>query len=358
MTKIIRNTKFRLDPFADGGSKRSVQIQQLYQENNLLNEGDDFVLPKGLKLTRLIILSLRAIKFIHRYYPKRIGGIRKYITLIKYYALRLPVVMDKYIDQDVVFSWENTTDRDLLYLLKATGKRVIALPHNIESLVRSHSIIGLNDEVENLKHCDVVFTIAKEEAWLLRLLGLNAHYLPYYPPQEAVVYFERIRKQRELLQHKAQKHFLLLGSATNTPTRAGMQSLIDFFTSKDFNYQISVAGYGTESLRQIAHPNMVYRGTLTNDELEDLLVHVDALLIYQPPTTGSLTRIPEMLIAGVPIFVNFDAARDYHHVEDVMMYNSLEELFARLNDFTPHMAKYWVRDAEAEKEFVRIITSV
>ena len=33
MSTIVCNTKFKLDPFADGGSKRSVQIRQLYEEN-------------------------------------------------------------------------------------------------------------------------------------------------------------------------------------------------------------------------------------------------------------------------------------------------------------------------------------
>lgn len=354
MSTIVCNTKFKLDSFADGGSKRSVQIRQWYEGQGLSYVEDTFVLPKNLGARQLVELALRAVCFVWNHYPQKVCGLSSYIALIKYYALRIPIVYDKYKDKDVIFSWENTNDRNMLYLMKATGHKVIGLPHNIESLVRSHSVESLRDEVENLKHCDVVFTIAKEEAWLLRLLGLNAHYLPYYPPREAVAYFETVRKKREKRSTNEQKHFLLLGSATNFPTRDGMQTLVNYAAKSDMDFQLSVAGYGTESLRKFQHPNIHFLGTLSTESLELLLENVDALLIYQPPTTGSLTRIPEMLIAGIPIFVNFDAARDYHHVEDVVEYSSLEDLFARLEDFVPHQAKRLERNEVTEKEFMDI----
>lgn len=352
MSTIVCNTKFKLDPFADGGSKRSVQLRQIYEESGLSYVEDAFVLPKGLSTWQLTKFAFRAMCFIHRHYPCRIKSVRRYVSLVKYYALRIPIVLDKYKDQDVIFSWENTNDRDMLYLMKATGHKVIGLPHNIESLVRSHSVQALDAEVANLRHCDVVLTIAKEEAWLLRLLGLNAHYLPYYPPREAVAYFEAIRQKRDNRPANEQKHFLLLGSATNPPTRDGMQTLVNYAAHSNMDFQLSVAGYGTESLRKVTHPNIHFLGTLSTESLETLLESVDALLIYQPPTTGSLTRIPEMLIAGIPVFVNFDAARDYHHVEDVFEYSSFDDLFIRLGDFVPHQAKRLERNLSAEREFV------
>lgn len=358
MSTIVCNTKFKLDPFADGGSKRSVQIRQWYEGQGLSYVEDTFVLPKNLGVLQLVKLALRAVCFVWNHYPQKVCGLSSYIALIKYYALRIPIVYDKYKDKDVIFSWENTNDRNMLYLMKATGHKVIGIPHNIESLVRSHSVESLRDEVENLKHCDVVFTIAKEETWLLRLLGLNAHYLPYYPPHEAVAYFETVRKKREKRSTNEQKHFLLLGSATNSPTRDGMQTLVNYAARYDIGFRLSVAGYGTECLRKLQHPNIHFLGTLSTESLESLLENVDALLIYQPPTTGSLTRIPEMLIAGIPVFANFDATRDYHHVTDVEEYSSLEDLLGKLKKFVPHQAKYWRRYEEIEKDCMEIVRTL
>ena len=162
MKQIVCHTKFKLDPFSDGGSKRSVQIREILQNNGIPYVDDPFLLPKDASKVQLARWALRAIGFIRKHYPGRIRSLSAYVRLIKYYALRIPIVMDKYKDQDVAFLWENTNDRDMLYLLKATGHRVIGLPHNIESLVRSKSVASLSSEVANLKHCDSVFAISKE----------------------------------------------------------------------------------------------------------------------------------------------------------------------------------------------------
>ena len=72
MKKIICNTKFQLNPFGDGGSKRSVQIRHLYEEYGFQIEEDAFLLPKGLRFFELLKLSFRSIRFIHKHYPFKI----------------------------------------------------------------------------------------------------------------------------------------------------------------------------------------------------------------------------------------------------------------------------------------------
>ena len=336
MNKVICNTKFRLDPFADGGSKRSVQIREILQTSGIEYEDDSFTLPKGLKADKLIQLAFRSFAFIWRYYPKkRIHSFPHFIKLIKYYALRLPIVYDKYVNKDIVFLWENTNDRDLVYLLKATGHRAIGLPHNIESLVHSQTTDGLKEELDCLKECDAVYTISKEETWLLRLFGLNAHYLPYYPPKDVEVFLKGIKEKRNKRSSKDCKQFTILGSATNIHTRLGMQQIIDCIASRNVSFDLSIAGYGTESLIVPNNPRLFFKGTLSNDELENLLVSVDGIIIYQPPTTGALTRIAEMQVAGIPVFANFDACRDYHNIDGVYLYDSFDDLLLILNSFNP-----------------------
>ena len=55
--------------------------------------------------------------------------------MILTYALRIPVIYDKYKGQNVTFIWENTNDVASLYLMKAAGAKIIGYPHNLESLV-------------------------------------------------------------------------------------------------------------------------------------------------------------------------------------------------------------------------------
>lgn len=354
MKRIVCNTRFKLDPFSDGGSKRSVQIREILDKNGVPYTDDAFALPKNASRTQLVRWSLRAISFIRRHYPKgAIKSLSHYIWLVKYYALRIPVVLDKYKNEDVAFLWENTKDRDMLYLLKATGNPVIGMPHNIESLVNSHSIKALEKEVLNLRHCDFAFAISKEEAWLLRLLGMKAFYLPFYPPKDVQVFLSSIRQKREQREPNSIRKYALLGSATNIPTRSGMQALVDFASTQDLPFDFYVAGYGTESLRQVSHPHISFLGTLSNEELDKMLVKVDGIIIYQPPTTGALTRIPEMLLAGIPVYANFDAARNYFNVNGVVTYHSFEELLSLLGTAMPSAPAGYERDLSAEDLFIK-----
>ena len=357
MKQLICYTKFKLDPFSDGGSKRSVQIRELLQERGISFIDDFFTLPKNASICKLAKWAFRATSFIHRHYPVRIKSISKYLRLIKYYALRIPAVLDRYADRDVDFLWENTNDRDIVFLLKATGHRVIGLPHNIESLVHGKSAKKLEEEVNCLRHCDAVFAISKEETWLLRLLGLNAHYLPYYPPKEVDSFLISIRGKRELRRSNSRKIYSLLGSATNIPTRSGMQALINFAATKELPFDLLVAGYGTESLKNVSHSSISFLGTLSTEELENMLVEVDGVIIYQPPTTGSLTRIPEMLLAGVPVFANFDAARNYFGISGITLYSSFNDLIDRLNAHVPFCFNSPIREESAETEFLNYLAN-
>lgn len=356
MKKIICHTKFKLDSFGDGGSRRSMQIRDLLAKNGFAFEDDDFVLPKETTKRQLVRWTIRAMKFIRRHYPKRrIKSLSDYIRMVKYYALRLPSVYDKYVQQDVVFLWENTTDCDMLYLLKATGRKVFAMPHNIESLVFDHSIDALTKEVAGLKLCDGVFAISKEETWLLRLLGVKAYYLPYFPPKEVEAHLLMIRNRREHRRTNERKKYLLLGSASNYPTRKGMQMLLDAAASHPLPFDLSIAGYRTNALRVPQQAGITFYGTVTNKVLDGILEETDAVLIFQPPTTGALTRIPEMLLAGIPVFVNFDAGRNCLDLSDVHLYDSFEGLFEALENFVPYQTEPIKWDALSENKFATII---
>ena len=358
MKRIICHTKFKLDAFGDGGSRRSMQIRDLLVENGFAFEDDDFVLPKETSKRQLMQWTIRAMKFVRRHYPKRqIKSLSDCIRLVKYYALRLPAVYDKYVQQDVVFLWEDTTDCDMLYLLKAIGHPVLALPHNIESLVAGYNVGALAQEASGMQLCDGVFAISKEETWLLRLLGVKAYYLPYYPPKEVEACLLSIRARRESRQANERKKYLLLGSASNYPTRKGMQVMINALASHQLPFDLGIAGYRTNALRVPQQTGITFYGTVTNEVLEGILEETDAVLVFQPPTTGALTRIQEMLMAGIPVFVNFDAGRNYMDIGDVHLYDSFEDLFSVLERFVPYQAELMKKDDKAGKRFVKTLNN-
>ena len=363
---IIKHSKFIIDPFGDGGSKRSAQIEELLIHHSFQFKNEQFRLPKNEKITRLIKLAIRSVHFIGKHVGwSSFPSIKAKIEAIKYFALRIPILLDNYSGENCCFIWESTTSNNYGYpfLMKAAGAKIVSIPHNLESVVptqrdsqtQTMAPRWFDREIERLMLCDEVFTISKEETWLLRLFGINAHYLPYYPPEECLKSLLEIRRDRSLRSANEKKRFLLLGSATNPPTRDGMQLLIDAAVKRRVSFTICVAGFGTESLKIVDSDSIAFLGALTVDQLNDLLGTVDALLVYQPPTSGSLTRITEMLIAGVPVFANFDAARNFHNTDDVTIYESFDDLFEKLESFLPHEAIMPIRDVNLENYFVSIV---
>ena len=343
MERVVRYTKFVNNPHGDGGSKRSVQIEEFWKQQGAEFIDEKFPLPKQYSKLKAVKWCFRAVRFITKHIGwKKFPMLKDKFNAILAYALRLPAIYDKYKGQEVVFLWENTNDVAALYLMKATGAKVIGYPHNLESLVptqvdslsRKQAPYWLYEEIERLKLCDEVYAISKEETWLLQLFGVNAMYYPYYPPKVVEKQLLDVKSKREAYQQNnaQEKSYLILGSATNPPTRMGMQSLIDYFGSKhDLSYTIHVAGYQSETLRYVQNPKMEYHGTMNACDLDTLQIQVDGIIINQPTTSGALTRIVENRLAGIPIYANFGAARDFYNLHDVHVYETLEELEGQLN---------------------------
>jgi len=90
---------------------------------------------------------------------------------------------------------------------------------------------------------------------------------------------------------------------------------------------IVIAGYGTERLR-MAFERIGARvvGTVSEEELDALQLDARALLVHYVPAPGALTRIPEALIAGIPVVANRHAARGFESIPGVHVYDSPEEL--------------------------------
>ena len=341
MKIVVRYTKFLNDSYGDGGSRRSAQIAEYWQGKSVQFVDEKFELPKQYTCWQALRWILRAFHFITCHVGWRMyhSLCDKYKAILAY-ALRIPIIYDKYKGQEVTFIWENTSDTYALYLMKAAGAKIVGCPHNIESLVPTqidsvtHKVAPywFYEEVERLKKCDEVWAISKDDTWLLQVFGVNVRYFPYYPPKLVEQQLLEIKRHRKQKSPNALQQYLILGSATNPPTRIGMQMLIDQFTQhKGHSYEIHVAGYQTERLQIPEDANFIFHGTMSFEHLQELLINTDGIIVYQPTTSGVITRIRENHIAGIPMYVNQNAAREYVDLPDIHVYETIEQLDSLLS---------------------------
>lgn len=214
----------------------------------------------------------------------------------------------------------------------------IALAHNIESLVPGQMTPEKQKdlfmyELSILNRCNLVVTISREDTAILNNFGINTFFFPYYPDEENLLRLNKIRLQRK---NNPKQGILILGSAGNRPTATGMIAAIKNWEKYDLNRSIGkliVAGYNTENLRdQISQYNIELLGSVSPQKLDQLLGDVKACLCYQESGSGALTRITDMLIAGVPVIANTHAARSYYNLPGIFEFFSFANIKNVLQD--------------------------
>jgi hypothetical protein len=255
----------------------------------------------------------------HYVYSLRLQS-REWARLIdKSWQLRLAMV-----DDPIYFS-------PLVKKLKLYDIPIIAMCHNLETLSagqveQRHQRALFDRELNLLSLCDLVMAISREETFLLNNLGINTVYFPYYPARAIVNRMLDVRKSR---QETIKQDVILLGTASNKPTRDGMIIAMKMWQALGLSRtggRLLVAGFGTDILRDLENSDVEILGTLTNEELDKRLSTVKACMCYQEKASGALTRIAEMLIAGVPVLANSHAARSYHNLKGVLEFSHFEEL--------------------------------
>lgn len=326
-----------------GGDHRSAQIGEILRDVNL----DVQVLDAGMRLARRDLplwLSRRVMRGAWRGAGDKGAGVfaRDWATLaqLRRVASRPSVVL-----------WESTRRPGLARNLTGLGHRVIALPHNLEALEPGRFsdsrrfARAFAEELDALQRCSAVFTISGEDAWLLRVRGINARVLPYHLATELRARLSAIRARREAASAAAGRLYLILGSCSNPPTRAGMTTLLHMLAEmpKGQEVQFKVVGNGTESLRGGSDlsglPGTEILGRVTDEALDDLRVRCTAIICHQVATSGVLTRVPESLLAGVPVLANVEAARGWENLEGVYRYQGAGELESLLGRPLPIPSK-------------------
>jgi len=358
---IVRQSVFPSDPWGDGGARRTAQIGEILDRAEIaagflvrpapvgrLKSIGGFARVAGTLLRSGLPLRLRREPV--RSLGCALPDFRRQLSALPGASLLL---------------WEGTYSEQahLVFVAREAGVGVIGLPHNLESLVPGscsfHSGRSaprwFEEEIRTLAACDAVFAISREDQWLLRVHGIPAGYLPYYPPAAVENFLLEIQAARRC--GSVTDDLLLLGTAVNPPTLAGMLDRVDFFRRNSQLFgRLHIAGFGTERLCEAVQGNeqITLHGAVDQMSLRRLLVDVRAAVIHQQPTSGALTRIPELLLAGIPVFANVDAARSCFGTSGVKVYENDNQLAEILSAPLPAVVAP-ARDTAFEQLFIERI---
>lgn len=363
--QVLRHSHFSSDAWGDGGSKRTAQITEILADAGINQEFYD---PD---LTRIFGKKFAAIEGIRllRQHGIKSKLTKTALTQLGFNYYKREKTFAEYAKIHRLLLWESSRQQNYLmsYAARDNGFKVIALPHNLESLVRGQNseFSGkpapwwFDEELQSLQQCQAVFTISREEQYLLKLFGLDAGFLPYYPPAAVREYLLKIRENRR--EHSGRNLFFLMGTAGNKPTFDGMLDRIRFFHSEVRmpGAELHVAGYLTESLagHLPSDSRIMLHGSLSNEKMARMLTECRFCWIHQEISTGSLTKIPELMMAGVPVLINSEAARNFHNIAGVRVYDDTAGcLHAMKEDFLiPSVPS---KPLEAERRFLESIRNL
>ena len=344
-----------------GGNRRTVQIQELCEQ-----AGYQIVdLKQKFSTTRKSRYS-QGIKLL----TKHNFAIKPNIRMISrcgyvYQQYQANFAQNK---DSKIFLLEQSNNFIAYYAAQEANLKIVSLPQNLETLVvdckdyftAKGLPYSLESEIKHLKKADSVFCISREEQWLLKLRGINADFLPYYPPKDVTNKLLELRAKR-INDSKDKNRFLILGSAHNKPTLLGMIEQLKWLGNiySKHKFFVDIAGYDTQQLKSQVNNHLGFKfyGTVTSEELQDLMLNSKAILLHQNTGVGALTRIPEMLIAGIPVIANSHACRSAWNYDGVYCYENQSELAELMTkDFlTPEIPP---RPVNAEKRFINYLNQI
>ena len=326
---VLRSSPFAVKNPSHGGEHRSEQILEILSRNNIQTtelQQSIYQETRPIRDRFLGVVNSIQNQDWEAFCLKRLGGIGQMLDL---YHSEL-TQSQKY--QAII--WETTGETITPQIKKKYQVPLIALPHNIESFFLTHfrkkesALVFdyLKQEIKGLKEADFVFAVSEEEQILLRNHDIDAEYLPYYPGQRLIELYSDIRKARK---NSEKQSLLILGSAKNYASVEGFIQLAKWINncSQNKSLEVKLVGNQTETLKDILNYSWLsICGTATKEELKQYLAETRAVLIHQKKGLGVLTRIPEMLAAGIPVIANRIAARSVSHLSGVHIYDSPEEL--------------------------------
>jgi glycosyltransferase involved in cell wall biosynthesis len=316
-----------------GGGRRAMQITEVLAAHGITSvSSDDIVVPSCGRLKRLRIawqlrrgeptIKFRADRSIVRHL------VNDYLRHREFFAAN-PAIR--------VMLVENCTDYAQIRAARDSGVGLVALPANFEVWqvpAQTDFYSGepmpasLHREAGFTALCDEVFCISREEAWYLANYGARVDFLPYFPPAEDLAALQVIRQRRTT--QASGSELLTVTAVSNLKNRnalIALAALVRQLPAGEFH--LHVGGRGTEALRDhFPADRCTFHGEIADADLADLMTRCRAAIVYQPSGVGALTRIPEILCAGVPILANPHAARSAYGTAGVNLFHDAAELLA------------------------------
>ena len=196
----------------------------------------------------------------------------------------------------------------LANLLSLLDCKYICIPHNIEFLVAGQDNpyfinegYAFSMEVNSYRGAVANYTISDFDKLILESLGIkNVQFYPFYPSKNKEDFLLNISESRKT---SAKSYFLIVGSIGNTPTLNGMMKIISTIRKHNQKDRFILAGFGTERLARDLPSNIELYGSVTDDQLNELMIGCLGMVIAQPQTSGFLTRLVDANIAQIPVFI-------------------------------------------------------
>ena len=181
---------------------------------------------------------------------------------------------------------------------------------------------------------DGVGWISREELWLGRNLGLTGEYVPYYPCVDHHANLSEIRQKRK--EKGALERYLIIATENNSddPERAFTEQvrILSAVAEAQQGMCIDVVGYAADKYRHFwNHPCFKVHGRVSREEMARFMTECRALLIHGFQGIGTITRIVDCLVAGIPVVANGVAARSAFGLRGLSVYDSGEEFLAALD---------------------------
>jgi len=319
--KIIHIPGFELKINGHGGVHRSNQLSEV-----LASQGADVVsvfMNKKKALLLFLKYPLVSISLIIRsIYLFLSSGLTLYGCL-KYIYHGIAIVDILKDKKPNIVSVESTFERllsiDILIFFKI---KYIIFPQNVEFFVNGQinkSFRGLQYsfiwEKRIYENADAVYTISRFDKAILACMNILSEVYLYYPCRTDYIKLLRIQELRNNLMN-SEGYYLMLGSVGNPPTYKGIFEFINKINNTNNNLKIIIAGFGTEVFKKFSSENLDVVGSLSNDELEKILLKCKGLIINQPQTTGFLTKIIDANLSGIPVFV----ISEYIQIDEMLEY--------------------------------------
>lgn len=238
---------------------------------------------------------------------------------------------------------ESGTDPVAVAALKDAGFRVVVVLPAINSLWRSRptNLSGpyprmFHAETRALADADAVFCIAREEQWLLNNLGIAAQYLPYYPDaeREDALLAERERRPAPA----GAREFLICATRGNTDTLSAFREQAEWIRAAvgEDEAIFHVTGHNTEEIKDIWDDRrFLFHGTCSDEEFRLIKARCAAICLHQRRGLGALTRVPDMILAGLAVVANGPAARSFLDMTGVHVYDTPAQFRALLRGDLP-----------------------